>query len=259
MKKQEKDNQYIKDIIKKVKDYYACVISVITFLGVIISNILKFIEHLTSEAYFSYFGLNHNLYMYSDRSFIYNLCISILLMFAIYSVFYCFKQLRDNKNLGKIFLQENFWNIILILISNTYMIIIVSEKTNNSSLILNLIFLIIFEFIASLFIFRKEKEIDYTDEQIKKKIINYIKIFPFLILLLIILHTNKVYLNLNLLKDYNIINNNKVIVYSTNDYYLTLDCDINGNELIIYKGEQEKIDNNNVKSELKKFDKVVMK
>ena len=53
--------------------------------------------------------------------------------------------------------------------------------------------------------------------------------------------------------------NNKVIVYSTTDYYLTLDCDIDNNELIIYKGSQEKIDNNNIKSQLTKFNKVEIK
>ena len=50
-----------------------------------------------------------------------------------------------------------------------------------------------------------------------------------------------------------------MIVYSTNNYYIALDCEINDNQLTIYKGSQEKIENNNIKSQLTKFNKVEIK
>lgn len=109
----------------------------------------------------------------------------------------------------------------------------------------------------SLIFFGKEKE--STREQLKRYLINYIKVLPFIIISLIIMNSFRTYLNLIYQKQYKIIDNNKVIVYSTNEYYITLDCDINNNELIIYKGNQEKIENDNVKSQLKKFNKVEMK
>ena len=60
-------------------------------------------------------------------------------------------------------------------------------------------------------------------------------------------------------KSYRIINDDKVIVYITNDYYLTLDCEIKDNKITIYKGRQTKINNENVVSELINFDEVKLK
>lgn len=60
-------------------------------------------------------------------------------------------------------------------------------------------------------------------------------------------------------KNYRIINNNKVIVYSNSDYYLTLDCEIEDNKLIMYKGKQNKISTEDVYSELIEFDEVIIK
>lgn len=66
-------------------------------------------------------------------------------------------------------------------------------------------------------------------------------------------------MNLTYQKQYRIIDENKVVVYSTNDYFITLNCEISNNELVIYKGSQEKMENNNIKSQLTKFDKVEVK
>lgn len=109
----------------------------------------------------------------------------------------------------------------------------------------------------SLIVFKKEKE--STQEQLKRDLINYIKLLPFMIIFLITMHSIRTYINSNYQKQYRVIGDNRVIVYSTNDYYITLDCSINNNELIIYKGSQEKIENNNVKSKLTKFNKVEIK
>ena len=52
---------------------------------------------------------------------------------------------------------------------------------------------------------------------------------------------------------YRVINDNKVIVYTTKDYYLVLDYKIDKDKMFIYKNTQNKIDNLNVNS---KFIKV---
>ena len=42
--------------------------------------------------------------------------------------------------------------------------------------------------------------------------------------------------------NYKLIDNNKVIMYTTNDYYITLDCTlINNDKLIIYTGTEQKL------------------
>lgn len=54
-------------------------------------------------------------------------------------------------------------------------------------------------------------------------------------------------------KTYRIVDNDKVIVYTTENYYLTLNCEIENNVLIIYQGSQTKIDNKDIESKLIKF------
>ena len=60
-------------------------------------------------------------------------------------------------------------------------------------------------------------------------------------------------------RNYRIINGDKVIVYSNNDYYLILDCKKENNNLVIYKGKQEKISNTKVYSVYIEFDTVEIK
>lgn len=252
-----KENQKETSITKVIQNNYAWIIAGLTFFGVIVSNVLKFIEFITSETYFWYFGIDHNLYNYSDKNFIYGLCLSIIFILAFVSVFYCFKQIGENIKKKKWLKWENLINTSLILISNLYIIITTPGQQNLISIIITVVILIIFEFIMSLIFFKKEKE--STQEQLKRDLINYIKVLPFIIIFLIIMNSSRIYLNLTYQKQYKIINDNRVIVYSTNDYYITLDCDINNNEIVIYNGSQEKIENNNVKSQLTKFNKVEMK
>lgn len=256
-KRDIKENQKKTSITKVIQNNYAWIIAGLTFFGVIVSNILKFIEFITSQTYFSYFGIDHNLYNYSDKNFIYELCLSIIFILAFFSVFYCFKQLKENIKKKELFKWENLINILLILISNFYIVINTPGQLNIISIIISVAILIILEFIMSLIFFKKDKE--STQEQLKRDLINYIKVLPFIIIFLIIMHSTRNYLNLTYKKQYQIINDKRVVVYSTNNYYITLDCDINNNELVIYKGSQEKIENNNVKSKLTKFNKVEIK
>lgn len=252
-----KENQNETFITKVIQNNYAWIIAGLTFLGVIVSNVLRFIEYITSQAYFWYFGIDHNLYNYFDKNFIYELCLSIIFILAFVSVFYCFKQIRENIKKKEWFKWENLINISLILISNLYIIITTPGQQNLISIIITIIILMIFEYIMSLVFFKKEK--DSTQEQLKRYLINYIKVLPFMIIFLIIMNSSRIYLNLTYQKQYKILNDNRVIVYSTNDYYITLDCEINNNEMVIYKGSQEKIGNSNVKSQLTKFNKVKVK
>lgn len=253
-----KQNKY-KEIIGTIKDNYIWIIALLTFIGTIILNVLKFIEYLTSSTYFIYFGLNHNLYQNSDMNYIYSLCLSIVFGFALFSVFYCFKQIRDNKRNHNILKLENLTDIFLIFISNLYMLITTTNEINLKSLIIDLIIMLVIEYFLSIFMFKEEKPLEKGQE--KRYLINYLKIIPFMIIALIFLHSFRICLDIDLIKQYDIIEDNKVIVYTTNDYYLTLDCKIDkeNNKLVIYKGSQEKIDNNNVKSQLTKFDKVERK
>ena len=244
---------------KFLQNNYGWIIAFLSLLGIVASNIFKFIEYLNNEIKFSYYGLDHNLYNYSDKNFVYNLCCSLIFLIAFGFLLYCFKQIGSNIKKQKIICKNNATDIFIIIVSNVYLVLIYCPKLSYKNMLINFIIFIFLEAISAYIIFRDTNKNNLVSNDKKEIIVDNIKTVVFLVIFLIISNSIRICLNLSLLTQYKTINNDKVIVYSTNDYYLTLDCDINGKELIIYKGKQEKIDNNNVKSELKNFDKVIMK
>ncbi len=259
-KKQKKDidSKEKISVTEIIQKNYAWIIGGLTFFGIIVRNLLKFIEYITGFAYFSHFCIDHNLYNYQNENYFYELCLSIIFVLACISVFYCFKQIKDNTKKKEYIKSENIVDSLLIIIFNLYIVVTTPrQQVNLVSVIILTTILIIIEFILSLLIFKEEK--DNSPIQLKRDLINGLKTIPFIVIILIGLHYAKINIDLNLYKQYRIINNNKVIVYSTIDYYITLDCTINNDELTIYKGSQEKIENNNIKSQLIKFDKVEIK
>ena len=247
-------------IVNVIKENYGWVIAVITVIGIVILNIFRFVEYINALFYFNYYGIDINLYKYYDQNFLYSLCLSIIFIIAFAFLLYCFKQIVDNIKNKKYFCKQNFINILLIILSNMYLVISTgTQQMNLLSYIVSFIIFIITEIILSILVFKK-LSVD-NNQVINKKeiIIESFKKLSFFIILLILSIGIRTYSVLSLKNNYRVINNEKIIVYSTIDYYITLDCEINNNELTIYKGTQEKIDTENVYSKLNEFNKIILK
>ena len=120
-------------VTKVIKDNYAWVIAVLTFGTVIVSNILKFVEYLTSLTYFQFYGLDHNLYNYYDKNFIYSICLSIVFFIAFGFLLYCIKEIKDDvKN------NLTLKNVLIIIISNLYLTIAYCSNLSNTYKLINL-------------------------------------------------------------------------------------------------------------------------
>ena len=251
-------NEKANKILDFMQKNCAWIIAVLTGTGVVTSYLLKFIEFLTAASYFSYYGLDINLYRYNDVGFFNNLSLSILFMLALISLLYYIYQTISNikeKKWSKVF---NKNNISVILLSNSYITLLLNTHITEKSFWLDFLVLIIFEVIFSLMLFGKTKnKVEFNKEDFN--LLNLLKRLPFAIIILIFLYVCYVNYDLNDRENYRIINENKVIVYSNNDYSLTLDCEIINDELIIYKGTQEKINNENVYSKYIEFNNVTVK
>ena len=158
----------------------------------------------------------------------------------------------------KVKLKTILCNIFLILISNIIIVASTNVKYSIWQYILNVVGLIIVEIIASIVFLKMDKK-EKSKENDLYDLKNSLKILPFYLFLLIfnflLSYSSEIILN----KSYRIINSDKVIVYTTSDYYLVLDCEINDNKLTIYKGKQTKVSNENVVSKLIDFDEVRLK
>ncbi len=242
-------------IFKFMQKNYGWIVAVITSISVVTSFILRFIKYMYSIYYFSYYGLSYELFNSNELGFLYNFGFSILVLLCFGSLMYCYMQLF---NIKKMKLKTILCNIFLILISNIIIVASTNVKYSIWQYILNVIGLIIVEIIASIVFFKMDKkERNKTYEE--NNLPNVLKIIPFYLIMLIFSFLTSYGLNIAMNKSYRIIDNNKVIAYATNDYYLVLDCEIKDNKLTIYKGKQAKINNENIVSELVDFDEVNLK
>lgn len=211
MSNKKEDIKENKNILDSIKDYSPSIIGALTFLGLICFNILKFIEYIEAQFYFDYYGLNINLYKYSDQGFIYGLCLSLVFFLAIMSLLFFIKQVIDNVKLKRIVNFVNLRNVIIILLFNCIWVYsMLLEKI--ISIVLFCLFIVV-EIIITWFIFYCKEEEDVSFG-------NVLKFVPIYILILILCIGVSDVCNLKLKKEYRIIGDNKVIVYSNNDYYL---------------------------------------
>jgi membrane protein len=236
---------------------YGWIVALLTGLTVTTSFVLRFIKYIYSNFYFDYYGISYELFNNNELGFLYNFGFSILILLCFGSLMYCYMQLFNKKEMN-VKLKTIVFNILLIIVSNIIVVFSLNYKYSLCQLIFNFLALIAIEIVMSVIFFKidkreKNKKYDLID------LSNTIKIVPFYIVLLLFSLILSYGSNIVMNKSYRIIGNDKVIVYTTNDYYLTLDCKIKNNELTIYKGKQSKINNEDVVSELINFDKVELK
>lgn len=244
-------------IFKFMQKNYGWIVAVITGISVATSFILRFIKYMYSIYYFSYYGLSYELFNSNELGFLYNFGFSILVLLCFGSLMYCYIQLFNIKRM-KLKLKTILCNIFLILISNIIIVASTSIKLLSWQSIFNVVLLIVIEIVISYIFFKMDKkERNKTYEE--NNLPNVLKIIPFYLILLIFSFLTSYGLNIAMNKSYRIIDNDKVIAYATNDYYLVLDCEIKDNKLTIYKGKQAKISNENIVSELINFDEVNLK
>lgn len=221
---------------------YGWIIALFTGICVVVSYISKFLEYIIANVQFAHYGLDIDLYKYENKNFLYNICFSALFIFALCSLIYCIHQLLNRKKYS-LNVYDIFINIFIILFSMS------SISLSIPNIIINFITMLFLEILASKIIFKDISKKIKTKVS-KNEAINNIKKLPFLIIVLVILiMIYKIVLIISN-HDYRIIDDNKVIVYSNNEYYLTLDCEVKESEIVIYAGTQNKIPNNNVYSKL---------
>lgn len=244
-------------IFKFMQKNYGWIVAAITGISVVTSFILRFIKYIYSNFYFSYYGISYELFNIDELDLLYSFGFSVLFLLCFASLIYCYIQLFNVKKM-KVKVKTILFNIFLIIILNIIVVYSTNIKYSIWQFILNVVFLIIFEIIIVI-IFSITNDKEKSKKNDTNDLLNSLKILPFYLILLIFSFLLSYGFQIVMNKSYRIINDDKVIVYTTNDYYLTLDCKIKDNRITIYKGKQTKISNENVVSELINFDEVELK
>lgn len=245
--------------LKVIQKNYSWIIAVSTSLAVILAFILKFTKYIYSQIRFNYYGIAYEMYDKNELNYLYDFYLSIIILLCFGSLLYCYIQLlnlkgkKDNNKIRKD-------NISLIIISNVIIALSISNDNSLIYTIISVIILIVVELIIAV-IFNSLDKRDSKKTNQSNNLLDTLKLFPFYIILYLVMLSINYLLSFIGNKSYRIIDNDKVIVYSTKEYSIALNCviDPETDELIIYKGEYTMIDTKNTFNTTKKFKEVKLK
>ena len=245
------------DKLKIIQENYGWVVALITGTFFVTTIVLKLIKYIQNEFYFAYYGISFEFFNTNELSILYDFWFSILLTLFLISILYCMAQIINRKKMN-IKKSTIAFNTIVILIYNIIITCLISDFNSILYFLINFLIIVLLELIVLFIMKGITKKID-EQESIKNYLCNYLKLLPLYLILLTFCCVISYGIKAVNIESYAIIDNNKAIVYTTNDYYITLDCEIEGNKLILHKGAQTKIGNNNIESKLIKFDEVKIK
>ncbi len=255
IKKNDNDNE--SELIVFLQKNYAWIATFTTGATIIITLILNFISYLQVSSYFAYFGLNMAFADYKDMGLVYETCFSFLLLICFYVT--CYSLINIGKNFKFDRIKYLLFDGILIIASNAIICITNYFNVPSSSRLVNFLILLFLEITLGFFMNIIIKNDVKSSKKSSDFPILYIKIFPFLIVLLIFSSIITMQLNYYNKKEFRIIDDDKVILYSTSEYYIISNCKIDNEEITIETNRQEKISTLNIKTETKKFGKVIRK
>lgn len=234
-----------KKIFKNIRENYGWVIAVLTSSGVIVSFFVRWSNYLFSKIKFYYYGLDYGLYIQEDTTILYDFSLSLLIALCFYSVCYSIYQIKKEFKRKAKDKKLIFQNLVIVFAFNFCITSVFEYFSGIISKIIAFFAILLFEIFATNFFH------GLLTKEVKLKSHSFwynVKNVPFFIIGLIILYLFNYYCSLCSNNDFRVINDNKVIVYTTKDYYLVLDYKIDEDKMLIYKNTQNKIDNLNVTS-----------
>lgn len=222
--------------------------------------IFQFLHYLYEMQWFNYWGIDKIFYYQNStdimNNLIYYFVISLIIIFL-------FSQMYKNLYYESTTIKDwiKFLFLFLIFYTGFYL-----TNIPNFDLIGKIAVYIIGVIICLIIMWHYTKKLfrfiniikksEYTfiifKDVIENLLIMVISIFVVIVLL--------GFINVYGTNEYKIIKNNNetcdVILYSTADYYIIASCEIENNDLTIYKNTQRKIDNYNVIYQTKKFNSI---
>lgn len=237
--------------------------ALIGVLGVGFFNIAKFVEYFVAYIKFNYYGIDIGFYQYSTSSFIVNFLVSIFIVCGVGLCFYCCNKILGCFRVKKIKWQEILEDFILLVAINLVYIYVYAnfDTGNNIANILTYTLYIILLIIVEAFIsfFLKKSRATTSESAIPYDILELIKSIMLLICIIIFCIYGMTNFSLKLHHSYRVTDDNKVLTYTNPDYSIVLNCEIKDDEIIIHKGTQTKVNNEDLYSELKYYKKITIK
>lgn len=248
--------QKVKEIIEKKNiigffdKHYVWMFSIFTGFLTFMVFVTKFLSNSLTRTYADYYGLDE-IFLFAD-TFWYYILVGLILLILHYFIF---------SGLNSIFKKKNIlFEIIIVVLANYFSIKLLISFDNGFCIsLLSAISISIIEGFFEFVLVRGETKTDGYIQTLDNTRLIKSFILLVLVLLFFLFQSFNIILTTNLksLKEYRFIDDNTIVIYSTKEYYILLNCKIQNNEqLTIYKGSQNKIVNDNVQTYLKTFKNV---
>lgn len=264
MNENEKNNE--KQLLDIFENFLSLISKGLSVIALLMTGVLfacQFLKYLFYIQLFNYWTIDYSFYSNNVdivNSLLYSFCIVCILLLLFLTI-----NAVKNSN-QNIFKKLKLWIMVFILYAICFMLTSLKElfkfEFNIIDAIIYIIVLVGLFIILVFFIKKQEnkylenKKNNYVNFSLKTLLINILSIIVAFFMTTILLGIFHPIFN----KDYRIINNDtnqcNVILYSAKDYYIIAECEINENELTIYKNTQKKIDNYNVIAKWETFEKI---
>lgn len=255
---EEKTKQPI-SISSFLKDHWLWIFSTLTFIGVLLSNFIKLIDFIKNKCYFEKYGLNIRFYQYEEKGLLYEAAYSILIFLTIIIAILCIYKIQKRKDKGPKIIPIFLYFLIL----NVLIVVATIRSIVPLTILIGLIVMIPVEYFVLSIHQKLEKNEDKefeenTNDHIKEDLIkSAILLYSGIIVMILAVSICPVIIS-SFNTEYKMIDH-KAIVYTTKDYYLTLDSEVVGDTLVIYKGTETKISTENIQSKLVQYKKILIK
>lgn len=236
---------------------------IIALITAIISSFMAFfafLDYVEGLTISNYYGFDISFYQSTGIYFILKAFLGAICCYLILFLLY-------KKKKVKLFSIYNVVFYLFIIVLNLILSIFYFSYINISTLINAIVFfvfeLVLFKFFVPYYIKNLDQIDKKVDGDINYSLVKAIKVIIISFFLDIIVFAVCIVISTQLslwsLKNYSMIDENRVIVHATSEYYVVLDCDVSDGGLKLYQGKYEIIPVVNVHSEKVKFNSAQIK
>lgn len=253
------DAKFLKENITWITATVTAVVGVWAFL----LNISSYINYSSLS---SYYGTSLEFFTYNHWYYVYAFVLLSLIIFSVLAWFFSFNDL-----FGSLFFKKSkkyiISNVVIIISSYVVLFLILKLAVGIIQSLILTTLIQLFSYVIVKFVYKKFSGIDKastaTDYNPYIEAKHYFKKMPFYFIIIVFLMKVINVSEYAMKKEYKVIDTEnescQVIVYTTKDYYLTLNCKITNNNLTLYKGTETKIATDNVKTSKIIFENVYLK
>lgn len=259
----------IKSIVSLLRKHYGWIYGGITLIIAFISIIFRFSRYINLRKFFNFYGLNFDFVNNKESSILLDAGFSFMMSVFLVSLLLCMYMFLFKPK------KKKNWDVLKYIIGIVIFDLVLLECFNDSIIInrydFSIIWNIISHYVPSViavtvgagFVFLVFYLFHVFPTKVSDKVFRVIDSLIFISfgVGVVFLYYNYSYnMELSSNKVYTLVDDNTVIIYSNEDYYLTLDCAIkeedNKRYLLIYRYTQNKISTNDTKTVKKTFDDV---